>query len=42
LATIEALYFFFRDYEVALNCGGKYADYNKKWDDLLWLYAYNY
>ncbi len=42
LATIEALYFFFRDYEVSLNCGKDYAKYNKKWDDFLWFYAYNY
>lgn len=42
LATIEALYFFFRDYEVGLNCGKDYARYNKKWDDFLWFYAYNY
>jgi hypothetical protein len=27
---------------VALNCEGSYAKYNKKWDDLLWLYAFNY
>lgn len=42
LATIEALYFFFRDYEVALNCNKDYSKYNRKWDDLLWFYAYNY
>ncbi len=42
LATIEALYFFFRDYEVALNCGKDYSKYNHKWDNFLWFYAYNY
>lgn len=42
LATIEALYFFFRDYEVALNCSKDYSKYNHKWDNFLWFYAYNY
>jgi hypothetical protein len=42
LATIEALYFFFRDYEVNLHCGKLYEHYNHKWDNLLWFYAWNY
>jgi len=43
LATIEALYFFFRDYEVALNCPDKsYEHYNGKYDNLLWYYAFNF
>jgi hypothetical protein len=25
-----------------LNCQKKYELYNKRWDDLLWFYAYNY
>lgn len=31
-----------RDYEVGLNCHRNYTLYNKKWDDILWFYAYNY
>ena len=43
LASAEALYFFFRDYEVALNCPGKdYEKYSGVWDNLLWYYAFNF
>ena len=42
LSTIEALYFFFRDYETNLNCGGDYSKYSGKYDDILYYYAYNY
>ena len=43
LATIEALYFFFRDYDVALNCKDRlYSDYKGTFDNLLWFYAYNF
>ena len=42
LATIEALYFFFRDYDVTMNCGGEYAKYDRKWDNILWFYAFQY
>ncbi len=31
-----------RDFEVGLNCNGNYARYNKRYDDFLWFYAYNY
>jgi hypothetical protein len=36
------LYFFFRDYEVAINCKGEYAKYDGKYDNLLYYYVYNY
>jgi len=43
LATIEALYFFFRDYDVSLNCKDRdYAHYKGTYDNLLWLYAFNF
>jgi len=43
LATIEALYFFFRDYDVSLNCKDRnYALYKGTYDNLLWLYAFNF
>jgi hypothetical protein len=42
LSTIEALYFFFRDYEVALTCKGDYQKYDGKYDNLLYYYVYNY
>lgn len=42
LSTIEAMYFFFRDFETNLNCGGDLSKYSGKWDDLLYYYAYNY
>ena len=45
LSTIEALYFFFRDYEATLNYSGNYSRYYKeggKWDNLLWYYAWNF
>jgi DTW domain-containing protein YfiP len=42
LATVEALYFFFRDYEVSLNCKGDYGKYDGKYDNLLYYYAFNY
>lgn len=43
LSSAEALYFFFRDYEVALNCPGKdYTKYSGVWDNLLWYYAFNF
>ena len=43
LATIEALYFFFRDYETNLRHAGSYQEYAKigKWDNLLYYYAWN-
>jgi len=43
LATIEALYFFFRDYDVALNCPNRsYDEYKGTYDNLLWFYAFNF
>jgi hypothetical protein len=45
LSTIEALYFFFRDYESTLNHNRSYDDYYKaggKWDNLLYYYAWNF
>ena len=43
LATIEALYFFFRDWDVALNCRDRdYANYKGTFDNLLWFYAFNF
>ena len=42
LATIEALYFFFRDYDVALNCNGDYSKYDGKYDNILYYYAFTY
>ena len=42
LATIEALYFFFRDYDVNLSFGGDYSLYDGKYDTLLYYYAFNY
>ena len=43
LSSAEALYFFFRDYEVALNCENRdYSRYDGKFDNLLWFYAYNF
>ena len=44
LATIEALYFFFRDYETNLNHNGSYEEYCKigKWDNILYYYAFNF
>jgi DTW domain-containing protein YfiP len=45
LSTIEALYFFFRDYESTLNHKGSYDDYYKsggKWDNLMFYYAWNF
>ena len=45
LATVEALYFFFRDYETTLNHGGDYEEYIKaggKWDNLLYYFVFNY
>lgn len=45
LSTIEALYFFFRDYETNLNCDKNLEKYLKdggKWDNLLYYYAYNF
>ena len=43
LATIEALYFFFRDYEVALNCPNRsYDEYKGTFDNILWFYAFNF
>ena len=45
LATVEALYFFFRDYETTLHYGGDYDKYVKTggiWDNLLYYYVYNY
>ena len=43
LATIEALYFFFRDYELALNKLKSYEEYyaqGGKYDNLLYYYAF--
>lgn len=45
LSTIEALYFFFRDYESNLNCNKDYKQYSLqggKWDNLLYYYAWNF
>lgn len=42
LATIEALYYFFRDYDVNMNCGGDYSKYDGKYDNLLYYYVFNY
>jgi DTW domain-containing protein YfiP len=43
LATIEALYFFFRDYDVALNCLNRsYSEYRGTYDNILWFYAFNF
>ena len=45
LATIEALYFFFRDYETTLNHKHSYDEYYKaggKWDNLMYLYAFQF
>lgn len=42
LATIEALYFFFRDYDVNLNGNGDYNNYDGKYDNLLYYYAFTY
>jgi hypothetical protein len=42
LSTIEALYFFFRDYHTNLECGGDYAKYDGKYDNILYYYVYNY
>lgn len=45
MSTIEALYFFFRDYETTLNCEKSYEKYTKnggKWDNLLYFYAFNF
>ena len=42
LATVEALYFFFRDFEVSLNCGGDYKKYDGKYDNLLYYYVFMY
>lgn len=42
LATIEAMYFFFRDYDVTLQCGGDYNKYDGKYDNILYYYAFNY
>jgi len=43
LATVEALYFFFRDYDVALNCPMRdYSLYKGTYDNLLFFYAWNY
>lgn len=42
LSTIEALYFFFRDFEVGLNCHGDYNLYDGRYDNILYYYVYNY
>ena len=42
LATIEAMYFFFRDYDVTLHCDRDYNKYDGKYDNLLYYYAFNY
>lgn len=45
LATIEALYFFFRDFETTLNHRGSYDDYIKAggiWDNLLYYFVFNF
>jgi hypothetical protein len=36
------MYFFFRDYDVALSCKGDYSIYDGKYDNLLYYYVYNY
>lgn len=42
LSTIEALYFFFRDYDVNKNCNGDYSVYDGKYDNLLYYYVFTY
>ena len=42
LSTIEAMYFFFRDYDVALSCQGNYGKYDGKYDNILYYYVFNY
>lgn len=42
LATIEALYYFFRDFDVNINCQGDYSKYDGKYDNLLYYYVFNY
>eukprot|EP00347_Sterkiella_histriomuscorum_P007246 403349699 len=42
LATIEALYYFFRDFDVNKNCQGDYSKYDGKYDNLLYYYVFNY
>ena len=41
LATVEALYFFFKEYDECLN-GGKDYVYDGKYDNLLYYYTFNY
>lgn len=36
------MYYFFRDYDVNLNCQGDYQKYDGKYDNLLYYYAFNY
>lgn len=36
------MYFFFRDYDVGMNCGGDYKKYDGKYDNILYYYAFNY
>ena len=42
LSTIEAMYFFFRDYSVGRDFGGDYTKYDGRYDNILYYYAYNY
>ncbi len=42
LATVEALYFFFRDYDIGGRCGGSKELYDGRFDNLLYFYAWNY
>ena len=43
LSSAEALYFFFRDYDMATNgLGTDYSKYSGKWDNLLWYFAFNF
>lgn len=45
LSTVEALYFFFRDYETTLHHQGSYDNYIKSggiWDNLLYYYCWNF
>lgn len=45
MSTVEALYFFFRDYETTLNHNGSYDSYVKAggaWDNLLYYYCWHW
>ena len=42
LATIEALYYFFRDFDVNQSCKCDYSLYDGKYDNLLYYFVFNY